>query len=107
MLEDEYDRVRHFKVESKPQGEGDGNGEAPAAKPEIDQDMEETDDEPREKGADAVERRIAKLHEELPQPADENDMWMWENKKVWRPRFTNGDGMLTLVDRTSSHWTCI
>ncbi|KLO15738.1 hypothetical protein SCHPADRAFT_902111 [Schizopora paradoxa] len=81
LLEDEYDRVRHFKVESKPQADGDANADASVVRPDGDQDMEESDDEPRERGIDAVERRIVKLHEELPQPADENDMWLWENKK--------------------------
>jgi len=81
ILEDEYERVRHFAVESKPQREGDVNGEAEAVKSDVDQNMDSTDDEPRERGTDAVERRVAKLHEELPQPANENDMWMWENKK--------------------------
>ena len=79
ILEDEYDKARQFKVEPKPQGEGDGS----ASKSDADQNVEEAEDEPRERGVDAVERRIAKLHEELPQPANENDMWMWENKKVW------------------------
>jgi len=82
ILEDEYDRVRRFSVDSKPQAEGDAHGDASAVKSEMDQNMvDASEDEPRERGIDAVERRIAKLHEELPQPANENDMWMWENKK--------------------------
>ncbi len=85
ILEDEYDRVRRFSVDAKPQAEGDAHGDISAVKSEMDQNMvDANEDEPRERGIDAVERRIAKLHEELPQPANENDMWMWENKKVRR-----------------------
>lgn len=95
ILEDEYERVRKFKMQ-KPAKDGSAEG-APVddstgegadgdalISPDNDVLMADAlveDDEPRERGSEAVERRIEKLISELPEPGTETEKQAYETKK--------------------------
>lgn len=101
VLEEEYERVRTFKPEKAPPKDGKDGVES-AADPGSDQQngksdsvpdvrtdgdvlMAESyaeDDAPREKGTEAIDRRLKKIFEELPEPANDIDSRAQKLKKV-------------------------
>ena len=94
ILEDEYERVRKFKIE-KPAKEGSGDTEADGAaenngtdvtitQPEEDVFMADAmveDEEPRERGSEAVERHIERYIAELPEPCTDVERKALETKR--------------------------
>lgn len=82
ILEDEYERVRTFRPEP-PAAQPDGaeGGDQPPPEDILTRDALSEDETPPEKGSDAVERRIAQLTSELPEPANEAEAKALEVKK--------------------------
>ncbi|KAI5122188.1 hypothetical protein M0805_007085 [Coniferiporia weirii] len=97
LNEEEYERVRTFRQEALPFKEGaegaaaperngssqdkDASEPAPPAEDVLMTDALAEDGEPREKGSEAVERRIAKLVSDLPEPASDAEARALETKK--------------------------
>lgn len=84
LQEAEAERLRLFTAEGStpPAANNEANDNDASVPSEIERAAAVVDEEPKENGSDAVERRIAKLVEDLPPPANEDERWMWEHKKV-------------------------
>lgn len=83
VLEDEYERVRTFKPEPSPahpdRAEG---GDAPPPEDVLMRDAVSEDEPTTEKGSDALERRIAHIVSQLPEPTNDAEAEALEVKKV-------------------------
>ncbi|KAL5508542.1 hypothetical protein ACEPAH_6161 [Sanghuangporus vaninii] len=82
ILEDEYERVRTFRPEPPvAQPDATESGDQPPPEDILARDALADDEPPMEKGSDAVERRIARLTADFPEPSDESEAKALELKK--------------------------
>jgi hypothetical protein len=112
-LEAEAAELRKLKVaRGKPvptEGAAGANGEDVPMEGAAEEDAEEEEPEPRERGCDAVERRVEKIMADLraQELVDVNDDKAYEMKKV-RLRLSDiNNGKLRCLDRRWSRSTCI
>jgi len=87
ILEEEYETLRKLKIGQKKEANGDAaaNGDADHADAVMaDSTGEEDDPEPRERGSEAVERRVEKIMADLREQGlvDASDEKAWEAKKT-------------------------
>jgi hypothetical protein len=84
VMEDEYAKARAFKPEKKPVEGESAEGENAAKDAVMGDAQEEEEEEPKERGSDAVERKVGRLMDDFVQaglidPANEK---AFEAKKV-------------------------
>lgn len=91
ILEEEYERVRSFRPELPSAGDSTSKGakdqtdeehtDSPPAEDILTMDALAVEEEPREKGSDAIERRLTKIYSELPEPASDGEAKALDYKK--------------------------